>query len=396
MSRRATTLIGGVLMVTLAGGCGLPIPRQEPRTVGPAGNGLKALRGAELPQEGCAILPDSLRDQLVPSAKVEKSTQKPFKNYSLELECSIETERDRSTTTATARLRVRIERQLGEFGRDAAVDTARRQFTTDRNSHAAAVQQLPGVGDDAFVVLKAYSKESKRYEVNLGVLHGVENITIRYEAQPTTEDKARGAAKDLATYLVAFLARKQPAPPSVAPFDAPQPKLPKPTLKSDVPAVKIVGPTWQPSEQTFTMDLNDFPFAFRSPMSWNCFRDSKSPTGEGTSWTCGAPKSESPGPARMKILVRACPAGCPADARARLADDWLSSKPAWTTFDATTAWAQNSAGGKYNLVLSHVFGDRPGAAIQWHVGVQGQCSPDDRKQVEALQKVLNDIRSQTP
>ncbi|GAB3810864.1 hypothetical protein [Micromonospora zhanjiangensis] len=222
MSRRTAALIGAGLVTVLLGGCGLPPGKQRPAApTASASPTPDPLTLPALPEEACAVLPDALRDQLVPAARVKTSEEKNNEKFPQELECEIWTDSDRAKDRRDGGLRVRIERQRSTYGREQAVETAVRHFKNDLEFYGNNVRRLPDVGDDAFIVVRRYSTENKGYAVNLGVLTGAANITIMYQASPSSSDKVRVSATALAAYLVAVLTGPPPEPPRVAPFVAP-------------------------------------------------------------------------------------------------------------------------------------------------------------------------------
>jgi hypothetical protein len=380
--RRLITGASALLALTMLAGC--PGGQPGDRTT------------AELPRDGCTMIADKFRDQLVPFAKIERSDREDLLHYSWQLHCSLSTNFDQANTTANGKLEIQITRN--KSGRDSV---GRRRFNEDRDSSARGTaegrpEKLPDVGDDAFQVVRAFDERMKAYSVRIGIVRQFDYITISYTAGPSTAEKAGSAMRALATYLVAVTSGKRPEVPSTAPFDAPQTTVPKATLKPNLPTVAIVGPTWRPRETTFTTALYNVPFAFRSPTSWKC---SMQGTGAGTLHTCYTPNPEAKGPGNMSIFVRPCASGCPADVRARMNRDWLTggaAVPTLTQFDDTTYWTQITAGGRYTIYMTHFFGDDAATADQWQVTIVGWAGAADQPQIDALQKVINDIRSQTP
>jgi hypothetical protein len=180
-----------------------------------------------------------------------------------------------------------------------------------------------------------------------------------------------------------------------APFVSPSPESPPAALRDDARPVSVVGPFWEAGEKTYTMNFRGVPFAFRTGKTWGCLggtweHDDGKPI-EGLGWRC---IDERAGPKRPQIdlLIRRCERHCSAGEQARLDTDWLDDPVSYVRRDATTRYAERTRNGKYTLVVSHFFADKPGGRLGWQVALQAECRPIDQATV---QKIVNDIRTQS-
>jgi hypothetical protein len=195
------------------------------------------------------------------------------------------------------------------------------------------------------------------------------------------------------------------APPAAAPNNSNAPtRTPppaaagRPTFKSDVlPVVVAGGVVFVDSEQTETVDELPLPFAFRTPKAWSC-----SPTavlGGRSSDGYACQPSNRAEQQQLVVAVRRCDDGCTAEDQSALSEIWFDRvwhrAPDPRRRDSTTVSAEDpgTTSGTYHLVLSHFFADQPGQPLRWQVVVN--ASAPAKKQVD-VQKVTNDIRSQTP
>ncbi|GAA3394177.1 hypothetical protein GCM10020369_62560 [Cryptosporangium minutisporangium] len=161
-----------------------------------------------------------------------------------------------------------------------------------------------------------------------------------------------------------------------------------PELKQELQVV-VVGAVFASGEQTRTEQRAGWPFAFRVPVGWMCdgaqVVDGKNSDGA----VCRPPGRAG---TLVEIGVRECDAPCDGAEQTLLTNDVPGPL---TRGDATTSYHE-SADAKYNeyrLVMSHFFGDGRGEPLRWQVVVVGTSPPSEQAE---LQKVTNDIRTQTP
>lgn len=190
------------------------------------------------------------------------------------------------------------------------------------------------------------------------------------------------------------------APPS-APASAPPvpsapsgPELPDrtPTLR-DVAPLSVIGPTWKPGDDTYTMEFRGFPFAFRVAADWECVRGSHARFPEAVAWTCVDSAAPAPG-FRVDMILRPCTGGCGAAQRKSLTETWLDEPEKAKTFDERTSYVETRTNeeGRYQVDFSRFVADSPGGPLAWQVGVFVE-SPQRTKDV--VLKTLNDIVTQT-
>ncbi|HEV2086872.1 MAG TPA: hypothetical protein VGR21_01040, partial [Cryptosporangiaceae bacterium] len=183
------------------------------------------------------------------------------------------------------------------------------------------------------------------------------------------------------------------ADPSARPSRSPL-STKEPVLKS-VPAVSVVGPTFGSGEPTYTFAFEGWPFAFRGPATWGCMAGTVEGAPDAYGWSCIDEKN---GGARQRvnIMLRRCPTTCTAAEQKAMNKFWFDNEPERARRkDASTSYIEepSTAEGKYALDMSHFFATTAGGTLQWQVGVYAESPPATRA---VVQKVLNDVRTQTP
>ncbi|GAB7192634.1 hypothetical protein NUM3379_33430 [Kineococcus sp. NUM-3379] len=201
---------------------------------------------------------------------------------------------------------------------------------------------------------------------------------------------------------------QRPAPPDAAPPD-PAPSDPaapgpgavpwpgpagEPELREQ-PVRTLVGPSYEEGEETWTMAFEGFPFAFRTPASWGCVATDQTAAPDARGWVCI--DEQNPGDRqRVNIRLRPCPAPCGPGERRDLDEAWFDEPADAHPADERTTWDEDPPvrqEGDYALDVSRYFGDAPGGPPRWQLGVYVSSPPQTREEV---QKVLNDIVTQTP
>ncbi len=181
--------------------------------------------------------------------------------------------------------------------------------------------------------------------------------------------------------------------PSASPSRSPLPAT-KPVLRSGK-SVSVVGPTFQPGDATYTFAFNGWPFAFRGPSSWGCISATVPGAPDAYAWTCLDEKNPNAGQ-RANIMLRPCPTTCGDAEQKAMNKLWFDNEPQRARWkDPTTSYIEDpeNARGNYSVDMSHFFGATPGGPLRWQVGVFVESPPATKG---AVQKVLNDVRSQTP
>jgi hypothetical protein len=185
----------------------------------------------------------------------------------------------------------------------------------------------------------------------------------------------------------------EPTPPT-------DPFSPTPSPHRDGPAGPVAGPTFGKDEPTYLMDLRGIPFDFRVPESWGCLRSSKAGA-EAVRWTCvdeGYAFSGRTGdPPGGIVEVQRCRPRCDGAQWGEIRDLLPEVPVNWRRTDDTTMYAEWTVGSdeaaRTSVALSHVFARLGRGAPDTHVAVR-LAGPLDEKR--ALQKIVNDIRTQTP
>jgi len=371
-------LVALVLLVVAVAACtgprgGRPAPAASPSTP---------------PADLCAVVGKGMVDALVPYADRPLTTT--YRYYTrAQASCDARTDRDAATSTAYAGLTVKLVR-YGPADGTPAPGQAREAF--DAGCRSGAVE-VTGLGDRACGTGKL-SEADRTASVQLDVLSGGDVVSVAYEASPSTKTRALAAARAAATNVLAGVggagARRLEAP-AESPFEPAETIAPVPSPGA-LPAVAVVGPVWQSGDK---VDLvrGGLPFPFRVPAAWDCDRDLPLVVDVDAALRCGAGGRRSAADlARVTVYVRGCGAPCTPDQVGRFDQDFLDSPVQYRAFDAGTRYAEFTEAGVYRLVLVRVFGDRHGRPTR-HVAVLARAAP---AQAADVQRVVNDIRTQTP
>lgn len=192
--------------------------------------------------------------------------------------------------------------------------------------------------------------------------------------------------------------------PTIPAYTAPAPRTStttapggsEPTLRS-TPARTLVGPSYAASDKTYTMTLNGFPYAFRTPATWGCL-PGKIDVPDAKAWVCldeGNPfDASAPEPdrgKRLQIMLRPCDAPCGQAERTRLSTEWFDEGAKAKTQGDRTWYAETARNGegRYILDMSHFVPATGTPQFQVAVGVYSQ--PESKA---VVQKIVNDIFTQ--
>jgi len=155
---------------------------------------------------------------------------------------------------------------------------------------------------------------------------------------------------------------------------------------------KIKGPVWKKGDATYTMRLPEIGLVFRTPPKWGCLRSDRA-AAPNIRWTCVDEGGAMRG-AALTVEVRPCAGGCPAPVR-KAARKEVSPQGTWTSSDSSTSYSEWVDGGEQKTLTLHFYhqdNERKGVNAQViALGVAGRKS-----QADAVWKVLNDIRANTP
>jgi hypothetical protein len=203
--------------------------------------------------------------------------------------------------------------------------------------------------------------------------------------------------------LVVVVKRSSDRPTAAAPGTAPGTGAPsastlpdptKPSLRS-VPARSVVGPTFRPDEETYTMAFGGWPFAFRTPKTWGCLKGNISSIPDANAWVC-IDEQHPEKKQKANVMFRACPTTCTPAERRTMNNAWFDEPAkARRGGDDRTSFVETlrNSEGFYTVDFSRFFGPQPGQPLKWQVGVFVKSPPETAGDV---QKILNDIYSQTP
>ncbi|MEQ4207207.1 hypothetical protein [Actinopolymorpha sp. B9G3] len=168
----------------------------------------------------------------------------------------------------------------------------------------------------------------------------------------------------------------------------------------DGPAGPVAGPTFGKDEPTYLMDLRGFSFDFRVPKSWGCLRSSKAGP-DAVRWICVDESyafSGHPGdPPGGIVEVQRCRPRCDGAQWGKIRDQLPELSANWRRTDDTTMYVEWTVGSgataRTSVALSHVFAEAGRGHADTHVAVRLAGTPDQKR---TLQKIVNDIRTQTP
>ncbi|HEY8472768.1 MAG TPA: hypothetical protein VIL37_09060 [Natronosporangium sp.] len=176
-------------------------------------------------------------------------------------------------------------------------------------------------------------------------------------------------------------------PPTESPDSGEEPEL------RNVELVSVVGPNWEPGEETWTMAFRGWPFAFRAPGTWDCIRGDPVALFPGAElWGCQDLRSSEP--QRATVMLWECDGACDEAEQQEKLDTWLDQPDdavQWQDSPTYYVETEENEDGLYSVDLGH-FTAVGADELRWMVGVYIQSPPDTR---EDVQKMLNDIISQT-
>jgi hypothetical protein len=183
-------------------------------------------------------------------------------------------------------------------------------------------------------------------------------------------------------------ATESPGPsPTAEPTDEPSDE---PELR-DVDLVSVVGPNFEPGEDTWTMAFPGWPFAFRTPGHWDCLRADPVDLFPGAEfWTCVGDAGDDQ---RATVMLWECDSDCDEAERQEKIEAWLDQPDRaeqWNDSPTHYVETEEDQDGLYSVDLGHFFGAES-EGLRWMVGVYVESPPDTR---EDVQKLLNDVISQ--
>jgi hypothetical protein len=163
-----------------------------------------------------------------------------------------------------------------------------------------------------------------------------------------------------------------------------------PALRN-VELVSVLGPNFDPGEDTYTMAFRGWPFAFRTPGHWNCFKGDPISLYPGAEfWGCGGDPGDNQ---RATLMLWECEADCDDSEQQDKLDTWLDEPDEAVQWgDSPTHYVETEENddGQYAVDLAH-FAAGGSDELRWLVGVYVESPPDTR---EDVQKIMNDILSQ--
>lgn len=182
-------------------------------------------------------------------------------------------------------------------------------------------------------------------------------------------------------------------PPKVTQTEAPGP-VGRPQWKSTVTPVTVKGPHFAPGEPVFTMAFPGWPFAYRVPSTFGCIKGTVEGLPDAKGYAC-IDETHLNAKHKINIMFRPCPTICTRSEQQSMTKAWFNPGQRPIAFDASTTYVETASNdkGRYELDMSHFFGEKPGGPLQWQVGIYIESPPATKA---TLQKVINDVRSQTP
>lgn len=168
------------------------------------------------------------------------------------------------------------------------------------------------------------------------------------------------------------------------------------SMLRDVAPVSVVGPVWQPGDDTYTMAFPGWPFAFRAPATWQCVLGVYEPIPDAPAWQCVDTEPAGDGQ-RVNVILWECPTTCTNAEQAAMVEVWLDepdlAQPAGSGRTVYVETERNVRD-RYSIDLSHFAPDPadPDGPLRWHVGVYLESPFETR---DAPLKILNDIVTQS-
>ena len=166
-----------------------------------------------------------------------------------------------------------------------------------------------------------------------------------------------------------------------------------PSLR-DVPAISVIGPTWQDGDDTVVWSESGWPFAFRVPFGWRCLPATYSVVPEAPALQC-VDLREPDGP-RVNLMLWQCPTTCTDDEQRDMIETWLDLPEQAVRAEPQLAYVETDRDARdlYTVDLSHFMTDPadPEGPLRWHLGVYLEAPPESN---QTVLKILNDIIGQT-
>ncbi|WP_035859263.1 hypothetical protein [Cryptosporangium arvum] len=163
-----------------------------------------------------------------------------------------------------------------------------------------------------------------------------------------------------------------------------------PAFRKALPVI-VTGSIFDSGEQTDLIQREGWPFAFRVPVGWFCDEAMVIDGANNDGVECRPPGRTNG--SSVAVGIRDCESPCDSETQELMNRDIASGT--LIEGDATTSYTEvaNPKDNVYSLFVSHFFGSEPGQPLRWQVVVRGSGPHTDRA---AIQKVANDIRTQTP
>lgn len=165
---------------------------------------------------------------------------------------------------------------------------------------------------------------------------------------------------------------------------------PLPTLRS-VEEVSVLGPTFGRVDETYTMQFEGWPFAFRAPHDWNCIGGQFTPAPDADVRACTGDGTQ-----LLYVMLWECEAGCSPQEQEQMVTLWLREPeqpvhPAGLP-EVTYVEIEEDEQGRNAVMSGHFIGETPGAEPRWMVGVHVASPPET---LDDVLKMLNDVVSQS-
>lgn len=178
-------------------------------------------------------------------------------------------------------------------------------------------------------------------------------------------------------YLQAKSDRDEPPQPSSV-DTVPEPEY------VDAKPVRVIGPNWASNENTYTMQVGHWPFAFRTGPDWNCFGGKHEDFPGEQIEVCVGEKGQ-----QLALMLRDCPGKCTAKDRRKMDREVFTDPKRARKFDRSTTYAQRRTAKSYTAELSRYIVE-DGELRQ--LNVVAESPPGTR---DVVLKAFNDVAGQT-
>lgn len=159
-----------------------------------------------------------------------------------------------------------------------------------------------------------------------------------------------------------------------------------------VEPVSVLGPTFGPDEQVDQLGFVGWPFAFRTPLGWDCFEERLEQVPDGDFYRCEDNRGRDQ---LVALLLWECPTSCTEVEQQAMLRTWMAEPEFAVRLDTMpTSYVETGRNedGLYEVDLGHFVAAEPGGPLRWMIGIYLESPVDTRADV---QKIMNDVISQS-